>query len=124
MTTRTEPVIQDRVTLDRPAVDRLSWEPFRDRRGAELRGVFLKLLWSDPRGNGYAGLLRLEPGAIMGKHVHRLSVHHIWVIEGSCHVDRDYLSEGSYSYVPVATEHGIDKAGPAGCTLFYLYLRA
>lgn len=70
----------------------------------------------------YAGLMKLEPGARIPRHTHRFAVHHVWVDLGSCQIGDRTLGPGGYAYVPVGIEHGIDEAGPGGCTLLYLYL--
>jgi quercetin dioxygenase-like cupin family protein len=81
-------------------------------------------LWIDTRSRSYAGVLHLNPGAAVGVHAHRYAVHHVWVTEGDCLIEGRRLGPGSYVFVPAGTDHGIEKAGPDGCTLFYLYLRA
>ncbi|MGZ4103916.1 MAG: cupin domain-containing protein [Actinomycetota bacterium] len=111
------------VNIDRLAVSEMPWEPYRDRRGHEQLGVHHKLLW-DEKGKGYAGLLKFDPAAELERHTHRFSEHYVWVVEGGCVIGEHFLQAGSFSHVPAGVEHGVDRAGPEGCTLFYLYLRA
>ena len=109
--------------VDRLAIIETAWHPFRDRRGRTQLGVHQKVIW-DEQGTGYAGLLRLDPGAEIEPHAHRFSVHHMWIVSGGCVIGEDYVQTGSYVYVPAGLDHGIGRAGPDGCTIFYLYLRA
>lgn len=106
------------VVLDASGVRTHSWEPF-----GGVHGVAQKLLWRDPRGHDYAGLLRLEAGAKVLEHAHRYAVHHVWVTTGTCRVGGRAIDAGSYAFVPAGVEHGLE-GGPEGCELFYLFLAA
>jgi quercetin dioxygenase-like cupin family protein len=86
-----------------------------------LRGVELTPLWS--RGDDYAGLLWLQPGSSIPEHSHGHSCHHVLVVRGTTVVDGRELEAGSYWYIPPGHAHSL-LAGPDGCQLFYLYLRA
>lgn len=116
-------IARKEVVIDKLTVSDIPWEPYRDRRGREQTGVRHKLLW-DERGKGYAGLLQFEPAAELEPHTHRFSEHYVWVVEGGCVIGDHYLQAGSFSHVPAGVQHGVDRAGPDGCTIFYLYLRA
>lgn len=105
--------------LDPTEIWNRPWEPFGDNDQVRYRS-----LWMDERSKSYAGQLWMAPGAKVASHAHRIAVHHIWVMEGCCTVEGRHLERGSYVFVPAGTEHRIDWAGPEGCTLFYLYLRA
>jgi quercetin dioxygenase-like cupin family protein len=98
-------------------VEALEWVPF-----VGAPGVWTKALWRDPGGASYAGLMWIEPAAGVPRHRHRHAMHHIWIIDGSCQLADGGLGVGSYAFVPVGAEHEITRAGPEGCTLFYLYL--
>ncbi|MEX2557726.1 MAG: cupin domain-containing protein [Actinomycetota bacterium] len=113
-----------RSVFERLAIDSIPWEPYRDREGREQDGVQQKTVFMVGGGKGYTGLFRLQPGAELPVHVHRTFEHHAWVVEGGCVAGDHYLRAGSYEYVPAGAEHGIDRAGPEGCTLFCLMLRA
>ena len=105
------------VSLTSTEIEQLPWWPLG---GAP--GVQVKTLWRDPTGSSYAGIMRITEGAWVTRHVHRFATHHVWVETGSCRVgDRTY-GPGAYLHVPAGAEHGIDEAGPGGCTFFYLYL--
>lgn len=106
------------ILLDNREVARLPWRPFAGEEGVRDR-----VLWQDPDGASYAGLLRMEPGTSVAPHLHRGAVHHLWVVSGECVINGRTLAAGSYVFVPQGLEHAIQQAGPAGCTLFYLYLR-
>lgn len=106
------------IVVDSRDVASLPWRPF-----AGGQGVCDRVLWQDPHGASYAGLLHMEPGTSVAPHRHRGAVHHLWVVSGECTIDARTLGGGSYVFVPQGLEHGIQRAGPTGCTLFYLYLR-
>jgi quercetin dioxygenase-like cupin family protein len=106
------------ILLDNHEVASLPWRPFAGEEGLRDR-----VLWQDPDGASYAGLLEMEPGSSMAPHLHRGAVHHLWVVRGHCEINGRTLAAGSYVFVPQGLEHAIQRAGPTGCTLFYLYLR-
>jgi quercetin dioxygenase-like cupin family protein len=112
-----------RTTLNRLTIEEIPWEPYRDRDGIAQDGVFQKIVFELPGAKGYAGLFKLEASAELLTHVHRTFEHHAWIVSGGCVAGEHYLREGSYEYVPPGANHGIDRAGPDGCTLFYLFLR-
>ena len=115
---RTRRVAPLPVILDPADASLREWAPFDDSSQVQYR-----TLWTDPRSGSYAGVLRLEAGATVAEHTHGSAAHHIWVAAGCCTVGGRHLEKGSYMYVPAGSRHGIDWAGPEGCTLFYLYLR-
>ncbi len=96
----------------------LPWRAFAGRAGLRDR-----VLWQDPEGKSYAGLLHMDGGTSVPPHVHGHAVHHLWLVSGSCTINGRILDDGSYVFVPAGLEHGIQQAGRAGCVLFYLYLR-
>jgi quercetin dioxygenase-like cupin family protein len=106
------------ILLDSSEVASLPWRPF-----ASGQGVRDRLLWQDPAGASYAGLMQMEPGTSVVPHSHAGAVHHLWVVSGECTINARALGAGSYVFVPQGLEHAIQRAGPTGCTLFYLYLR-
>jgi quercetin dioxygenase-like cupin family protein len=106
------------ILLNSRDVASLPWRPF-----AGGQGIRDRVLWQDPEGRSYAGLLQMEPGTSVAPHRHRGAVHHLWVVRGECVITARTLGAGSYVFVPRGVEHAIQQAGPIGCTLFYLYLR-
>ena len=88
-----------------------------------IKGVYLKTLWGDARDGSYAGLMKLLPGASVLPHTHRSASHHVWVESGSARIGDRTFGPESYIHVPEGVEHGIEEAGPGGCTLLYLYLK-
>jgi quercetin dioxygenase-like cupin family protein len=106
------------ILLDSRDIASLPWRPF-----ASGQGVCDRVLWQDPAGASYAGLLHMEPGTSVAPHRHRGAVHHLWVVSGECTINARTLGPGSYVFVPQGLEHAIQQAGPTGCMLFYLYLR-
>jgi len=105
------------VAVDRHEVEALPWHRF-----AQRTDILYRIVWKDPWGESYAGVLQLEPGAEIDRHRHRSGAHHVWVATGTCVVDGRNLAEGSYAFVSPGEMHGVE-AGPEGCTLFYLFLQ-
>ena len=107
---------QGTVVLDPREVAALPWQPF-----AGIAGVRDRVLWQDPAGKSFAGLLHLDPDGRVLPHLHLRAAHHLWVVSGSCTIDGRTLNAGSYGFVPAGREHGIEDVGRAGCLLFYVY---
>lgn len=105
------------MVLTSTEIDELPWEHFHG-----VLGVRFKTLWRDPAGSSYSGLMKMQSGARIPPHTHRFAFHHVWVESGSCRVGAHTFGPGAYLHVPRGVEHGIDEAGPGGCTLWYLYL--
>lgn len=78
-------------------------------------------LWSERR--SYAGTMYLEPQARLSEHTHRRHAHHVWVVDGVVETLGRQLPRGSYAYVAPRQPHDM-AAGPAGATIFYLYLES
>lgn len=109
----------DQLVIDREDVHAQRWESL-----GGYRGVLQKVLWRDPKGRSYAGLLRLDPGAHVPEHTHHYAVHHLWVVQGVCGMGGEALGPESYCFVPAGTRHDLLEVGLEGCTVFYLYLAA
>jgi hypothetical protein len=105
------------VVLDPREVAALPWRPF-----AGIGGVRDRVLWQDPAGKSFVGLLHLDPDGSVLPHIHLRAVHHLWVVSGSCVIDGRMLDAGSYGFAPAGRSHGIEQVGRAGCLLFYVYL--
>jgi quercetin dioxygenase-like cupin family protein len=84
-------------------------------------GVTSAQLWSE--GRSTAGMMHLEPQATLSEHTHRRHAHHVWVVDGVVETLGRHLPRGSYVYVPPGQPHDL-AAGPAGATIFYLYLES
>lgn len=95
------------IVVDSRDVASLPWRPF-----AGGQGVCDRVLWQDPHGASYAGLLHMEPGTSVAPHRHRGAVHHLWVVSGECTIDARTLGGGSYVFVPQGLDHAI--SGYAG----------
>jgi quercetin dioxygenase-like cupin family protein len=95
------------------------WRPFSD-----LDGVRDKVLWEDPLTGSYAGIMELAPDAGVPQHFHLTAAHHLYVIRGTCElaVSDRVLGPGAYAFVPAEALHGVVRAGPEGCTMFFLHL--
>jgi quercetin dioxygenase-like cupin family protein len=91
------------------------WHAFDHRPGVRER-----TLWQDPATGSSAGLLHLDPDGRIAPHAHPDAAHHLWVVAGEATVAGKTVPQGSYVMVPAGVEHGIERAGRAGCTLFYL----
>jgi quercetin dioxygenase-like cupin family protein len=110
-------IVPEKLALDSREVATLPWRPFAGRAG-----MCDRVLWQDPAGKSYAGLLHMEPGTSVPPHIHPRGTHHLWVVSGSCTIDGRTLEGGSYVFVPACRKHGILQVGRAGCVLVYLYL--
>lgn len=104
-------------TLQVPLADLLAL-PWTDLHG--LPHARTKVLWSS--GQSLAGVLRLEPGASLGDHVHEHGEHHAYVLEGACRIDDRVLTAGSYAHVPAGVRHEVSGEQPDGCQVFYLFV--
>lgn len=111
--------ITKEIVLDRDRIEALAWQPFDS-----LEGVSQRVLWHQEGTRSSVGMLRLEPGASIPPHTHRYSVHHVWIVSGTCEIEGRTLTAGSYAFVPAGVEHGIHDTGPSGCVMLYAYLAA
>jgi mannose-6-phosphate isomerase-like protein (cupin superfamily) len=102
------------LVVDADAISGRSREPMHP-------GVTYTILWR--QGRDAAGVMWLEGGAEVPEHRHADAEHHVWLSQGRAHVDGRELGPGSYWHVPAGVVHAVSAAGPAGATLFYLYLR-
>lgn len=102
------------IVVERPHSGELQREAFARRVTA-----FEKVLWYE--GSSRASMLHLTTGAELKTHSHLSSVHHIWVVSGSCTIGGQPVQAGCYVFVPAGVAHRT-KAGIEGCTLFYLIL--
>lgn len=93
----------------------LPWRPWEG--AAHVDG---RVLWRS--GDSRAGMLRLGPGAVVGRHVHPQGHHHVYVVEGTCLVDGDALPAGSYAHVPAGRPHTLGGQDPGGCVVFYTFV--
>ena len=103
--------------LDWSEIENMDWHPM-----VGAAGVSTKILWRDPAGISFAGMMRVEPGASLAHHMHRFAAHHLLVIEGTARVGERWLRPGGYAFVPAGAQHGLDEVGPQGCILFFNYL--
>jgi quercetin dioxygenase-like cupin family protein len=111
------PTTSEELLLDSRDVATRPWQQF-----ADTTGLYHRVLWRDPTRRSYAGLLHMDPGTSLPPHIHHHAAHHLWVVSGECTISGRRLDSGSYVSVPAGVQHGIDRAGRAGCLLFYLYL--
>lgn len=109
--------ILEELAITSTEINELPWRPLNG-----FLGVQFKTMWRDATGSSYAGLMKMLPGARVPPHRHRFASHHAWVESGSCRVNGRTFGPGAYLHVPVGVEHGIEEAGPGGCTILYLYL--
>jgi mannose-6-phosphate isomerase-like protein (cupin superfamily) len=110
-TTTPQPVV-----LTAEAIAALPIAPF-----GPLEGVTQRELWRTD--TSMAGILTVEPGHHLGRHVHRANHHHMWVLQGRATILGAEVGPGAYVHVPSGVEHDIDARTTDGCTVFYLYLR-
>jgi quercetin dioxygenase-like cupin family protein len=96
-------------------VQELPWEHLHD-----VQEAVTKVLWRS--GQSLAGILRLEGGASLGRHVHSNGEHHAYVLEGRCLFDSKPLPAGSYIHVPRGTRHEVVGDQPDGCRILYFFM--
>jgi hypothetical protein len=104
------------VVMPPDAIDDLPWVPLPPAGGAEHR-----VLWRS--GDSYVGILRLESGHEIARHVHHHAHHHVWVLDGEAEMLGQRVGAGSYVHIPAGVEHRIASIGPRTATMLYLYLR-
>jgi quercetin dioxygenase-like cupin family protein len=91
------------------------WEAF-----GGLPHVQVKYLLNTP--NSVSGLMRIDAGAHVARHVHVDGQHHVWVAEGVVLFAGKRLDAGSYLHAPAGMSHTME-AEEDGCTLFFVFLR-
>lgn len=93
----------------------LSWQPLIEK-GIHYKGIFVKSLHFDKTTNrSKAILLKFEEGASYPYHVHPAG-EEILVLEGSCIIHHETLSQGDYLYTPPSGKHSVRSE--IGCVLF------
>jgi quercetin dioxygenase-like cupin family protein len=97
-------------------IDALTWHPLEG-----FDGAVYKLLWQS--GKSVAGVMHIPAGSEVGIHEHRYSHHHMWVLDGEAEMMGRPIRAGTYLHIPTGVDHGFDRVGAEGCTVFYLYLR-
>jgi hypothetical protein len=89
----------------------LPWRPFAGRAG-----MCDRVLWQDPTGKSYAGLLHMDPGTSVPFHIDPRGTHHLWVVSGSCTIDGRILEAGpTWSSPPAGSTASRRSDGPAAC---------
>ena len=95
--------------------EHIAWQPLIEK-GIHYHGVFVKSLHFDKTTNrSTAILLKFEAGASYPYHVHPAG-EEILVLEGSCEIHHETLSQGDYLYTPPTGKHAV--MSKTGCTLF------
>lgn len=93
----------------------LKWTPLVEN-GVHYDGISVKSLYFDPSTNRSKSIiLKFEKGASYPYHIHPAG-EEILVLEGSCTVNQEVLSEGDYLYTPPKGKHSVSTK--TGCTLF------
>lgn len=92
-----------------------SWEPLIEN-GVNYKGVSVKSLQFDQATNHSKSiLLKFEKGASYPYHIHT-AVEEILVLDGSCEIHHETLSQVDYSYKPPTGKHSV--LSKTGCVLF------
>lgn len=93
----------------------LPWQPLIEN-GVHYKGISVKSLYFDKaRNRSTAIMLRFDNGAAYPYHIHPAG-EEILVLEGSCEIFGETLSQGDYLYTPPRGEHSVRTQ--TGCTLF------
>ena len=103
--------IQDYITKS----NKVNWEPLIEN-GINYEGLSVKSLQFDKATNhSKAILLKFEKGASYPYHVHPEG-EEILVLEGSCEIHHETLTQGDYLYTPPTGKHSVYSK--TGCVLF------
>lgn len=93
----------------------IHWEPLIEN-GTHYEGIMVKSLYFDKAtSRSKAILLKFEKGASYPYHIHPAG-EEILVLEGSCEIHRETLTQGDYLYTPPTGKHGVTSK--TGCVLF------
>lgn len=98
------------------AAEARAWHPLDS-----YEGVDYKLL--SQSGTSVAGLMRIDPGAMVTSHAHVRSHHHMWVVDGTVEILGEAVGAGAYVHIPARVDHSIRVVGDRAATMLYLYLR-
>ncbi len=93
----------------------MNWEPLIEN-GVKYNGISVKSLYFDKVANrSKAILLKFEKGASYPYHIHPAG-EEILVLEGSCIIHHETLTQGDYLYTPPTGKHSVKSQ--TGCLLF------
>lgn len=93
----------------------INWEPLIEN-GISYEGISVKSLHFDKTANrSKAILLKFEKGASYPYHIHPAG-EEILVLEGSCEIHHETLTQGDYLYTPPTGKHSV--VTNTGCVLF------
>lgn len=93
----------------------VNWEPLIEN-GIIYEGIAVKSLHFDKTTNrSKAILLKFEKGASYPYHIHPAG-EEILVLEGSCEIHHETLTQGDYLYTPPHGKHSVTTK--TGCMLF------
>lgn len=93
----------------------IHWQPLIENQ-VNYEGIFVKSLQFDRATNrSKAILLKFEKGACYPYHIHPAG-EEILVLEGSCIIHNEILSQGDYLYTPPKGKHSVTTQ--TGCILF------
>lgn len=103
--------IQDYITRS----EKTAWQPLIES-GVHYEGIEVKSLYFDKAANrSKAILLKFEKGASYPFHIHPAG-EEVLVLEGSCEIFGETLTQGDYLYTPPSGKHGVTSK--TGCVLF------
>jgi hypothetical protein len=109
--------VPSHATLVSPvAAAALTWRPLEP-----YDGVDDNLLWRS--GKSVAGLMRIGAGAIVSRHAHIGSHHHMWVADGEVEMLGEVVAAGGYAHIPAHVDHELRCVGEHPATVLSLYLR-
>jgi quercetin dioxygenase-like cupin family protein len=102
------------VVLDAAAIERLPLAKLHGLRAAETR-----VLWT--KGRSLAGIIEVAPGEELAEHAHPEAHHHAWVLAGEAVILGVHVSAGSYIHIPAGMPHAVERVGPQGLRMLYLF---
>ena len=87
-----------------------------DRGGTPVPGLFIKLLWRDPKNGFYTRLIKAKPGWREHPLAHHPVYEEAYCLEGDFHYNFGTMVKGQYFFRPAGVRHGDFTAGEEnGC---------
>ncbi|MEM7280706.1 MAG: DUF4437 domain-containing protein [Pseudomonadota bacterium] len=88
-----------------------------ERGGTPVPGLFIKLLWRDPKTGFYTRLIKAKPGWREHPLAHHPVFEESYCLEGEFDYNFGFMTPGQYFFRPAGVRHGDFTAGEAeGCT--------
>ena len=88
-----------------------------ERGGTPVPGLYIKLLWRDPKTGFYTRLIKAKPGWREHPLAHHPVFEESYCLEGEFDYNFGFMTPGQYFFRPAGVRHGDFTAGEKeGCT--------